>query len=219
MFYRSGWLRCDVFIYRVFGFSFWAGVMWGVILLLYLILYSTLLLIYLPLLLFPSPSFYKRNTHLSLIIHLSLGNPIFSINIPIILYVSVLTYTYLYYPLLSYSILLIYLLFLLFPSSDLFSSSQSFLPPLLFLVPFHSIRVDTYIRLFILYYSIPIFFSAILPILLIFLPIPSILSFLYLSPIHSIRVGTYITLFIFWRFIPIFISEYLSMVSYIRLYS
>ena len=97
------------------------------------------------------------------------------------------------YTIISYIIIHI-LLYLILYSSPLLIYLLLYLPPPIPLI--HSIRVGTYIRLFILYYSIPIFFSAILPILLIFLLLFS-LPILYLSPIHSIRVGTYITLFIF----------------------
>ena len=113
----------------------------------------------------------------------------------LLLYIIIYYILYYYtYTIISYIIIHI-LLYLILYSSPLLIYLLLYLPPPIPLI--HSIRVGTYIRLFILYYSIPIFFSAILPILLIFLPIPSILSFLYLSPIHSIRVGTYITLFIF----------------------
>ena len=91
------------------------------------------------------------------------------------------------------------LLPLLFQYSSLYhpiisSSSHTILLFSLTILINHYIRVDTYIRLFILYYSILLsspLSSTPLP------PHPISSSFLYLSPIHSIRVGTYIYLFIF----------------------
>ena len=106
-------------------------------------------------------------------------------------YIVYYSYYYILYSSSSPSILPLPIYLSLFPSlisQSIFSHlSISFphSPPPFLLI--QSIRVGTYIRLFILYYSIPIFFSS---------------SFFLFHPnhlIHSIRVGTYITLFIFWR--------------------
>ena len=113
-----------------------------------------------------------------------------------IYYITIISYTILFLPFPSP------LIYLLFPSPLLFlSSSQSIFLPLLFHSPvpnlspsslpllflsyphllsllIHSILVGTYIRLFILYYSIPIF-----------LPSIPFLSLLPIILIQSIRVG------------------------------
>ena len=130
----------------------------------------------------------------------------------IIYYIILLLYYYILYILYYIVIHILYILYyyILYytlpssPLSYLSYLSSILLPPLLSLpflshssssFPHPRILVATWIRLFILYYSIPIFFSAILPSFQSSFSSSSTPNPYHL--IHSIRVGTWIHLFIF----------------------
>ena len=99
-------LTLGVILYTIIYYILYYYILYIIYYILYLILYSSPFLPFLP---FPLDSI-KGIDHLSMFKgytsisnNPSLRNPIFSINIPIILYVSVLTYTYLYSILLTQS--------------------------------------------------------------------------------------------------------------------
>ena len=114
----------------------------------------------------------------------------------IIYYTYIISYTIIYY--YTYTIIISYTilfssssdLFLSFPSSSSsplsssvsYSSFSLFLPllfhPILFLIPFHSIRVGIWIYLFILYSSVPFSFPSLhFPIYFLHLPFPILLFY------------------------------------------
>jgi hypothetical protein len=156
-FYRSGWLRCDVFNCVVFVYVLsWCSVLsWCLCVVLYIIIHIIL-----------------SYTIIILIL-------LYLIHTYIILYYTILYYTYyiiyyiLYYTytIIYYTILLLYYYYILYYTLLFFCSLPNTLPlliysifyshPLLFPSPpsilpnIHSILVGTYIYLFILFCSLP----------------------------------------------------------------